>query len=149
MDDIGCNQSYNCFIDFVTKCEFFQDKLHIVEFYFEEFLNLCWVSLQKNPKILINFLLNNDKSLKKWLEIVILKKKKSWVIAFLKLLKEIILIDDENIYVILNEESIKKSIYILFSTFFSCKANMIKSIFLEIFLLIDNNKKQHILVKKF
>lgn len=135
----------------MTKCQFFQDKLHIVEFYFEEFLNLCWVSLQKNQKILINFLLNNDKSksVKKWLDIVILKKKKSWVISFLKLLKEIILIDDENIFNILNEESIKKSIYVLFSTFFSCKTNMIKSIFLEIFSLIINNKKQHILVKVF
>ena len=104
------------------------------------------MSLQKNPKILVTFLLNSEKTLSQWFEIVILKNKKSWIIAFLKLFKELIKLEDENIFVLLNDEAIKKFISSIFFKYFSSKNNLIKSIFLEIFTLIINIKKQFILV---
>ena len=125
---------------------FFESKTHIFELFFEELLNLIVICLQKNKKMIV-FFLTNSTNFNILLEIAVIKDKKAWIIAILKVFKEMVLLNDEAIYIKLKEEMIKKCFYRIFIKYFTFKSNLIKSLFIELFHIIVKNKIQDILVK--
>jgi len=135
--------SYSPFMDFLEKCLFFQDKVQIRELFFEEFINLCVISLQKKRENIQKFLLNNGR-IEKFFEIVLFHNKKAWIISLLKLLKELVSKSQEDFYF---ANSFKNALYILFSRYFRpFKENLIKSLFLDLFYDVIKQKNHEILV---
>lgn len=146
LEDIDFSKYYNPFFDFLNKCFFFEEKLEILDLFFEELVNVCTIAIQINREMMVNFFINTN-TLEKFIEMTLAKGKKSWIISMLKLFKELILIKEERVFHIITKESIKKKFYKIFLKHFSAKNNIINSLFLEIFLVIIKQKNYNILVK--